>query len=297
MPRSATLFHPLDRSPLYGIQSRRRLAQLFGLHRASLDEVLALDRPFSHREMVEERKGKMKARTIQEPRGRLRPIHDKMRQLLSQIEPPEFLYCPVKGRSAVQNAAQHLGAKEIWTLDVRDYFPSTPSHRVFWFFHTVMRCSPDVASILAKLLTVEGHLATGSTVSPILSFYAFFDMWHSINDAVRAANCSFTVYMDDITLSGDRITPAVKWEVKRRLHARGLEFHKEKRSRGGILEVTGVVHRAGGLTVPNRQLRKAHELRQQLAATTNMKEAAILHGRLTGLRSNRMQVNKALLRQ
>ena len=59
----------------------------------------------------------------------------------------------------------HAGiSKEVRKLDVREYFPSTPSHRVYWFFHTVMRCSTDVAAVLAKLLTVEGHLATGSTV-------------------------------------------------------------------------------------------------------------------------------------
>ena len=31
----------------------------------------------------------------------------------------------------------------------------------------------DVSVMLARLLTVDGHLATRSTVSPILSFYAF----------------------------------------------------------------------------------------------------------------------------
>ena len=49
-----------------------------------------------------------------------------------------------------------LSAKEIRTLDIKAYFPSTPRHRVFWFFHMIMRCSPDVASVLAQLLTAEG---------------------------------------------------------------------------------------------------------------------------------------------
>ena len=46
------------------------------------------------------------------------------------------------------NAALHAGAKEVRKLDIHAYFPSTPSHRVFWFFHTAIACSPDVAAVL-----------------------------------------------------------------------------------------------------------------------------------------------------
>ncbi len=74
---------------------------------------------------------------------------------------------------------------------------------MYWFFHKVMRCSPDVAAILANLLTVDGMLATGSTVSPILSFFAFYDMWFAIGRIAKDAGCVLTVYMDDVTLSGD----------------------------------------------------------------------------------------------
>lgn len=62
-----------------------------------------------------------------------------------------------------------------------------------------MHCNTDVASILAKLLTANGSLATGSTVSPILSFYAFRDMWLAIADLAYKADCKFSVYMDDVT--------------------------------------------------------------------------------------------------
>jgi hypothetical protein len=75
MPRSRVNRHPLDQSQLYTIQSRAKLAALFGLTRATLDEVLAMERPYSTRPFEEKRNGRIKVRIIQEPRGALRPIH------------------------------------------------------------------------------------------------------------------------------------------------------------------------------------------------------------------------------
>jgi len=234
--------HPLDQSRFYKVQSRGKLAEIFGLTRAGLDTILAAERPYSHRMKDIARNGKTKARLIQEPRGALRPIHDIVKKALSRIEPPEFLFCPVKRRSYVSNAAQHLNAKVVRTLDIHAYFPSTPSHRVYWFFHTVMGCSTDVASVLAQLLTVEGHLATGSTVSPILSFFAFYDMWLNIAQIAREAGCTLTVYMDDVTLSGDVVLESVVWAVRKQIHSRGLHYHKEKHFTQGVAEITYGIH-------------------------------------------------------
>jgi hypothetical protein len=207
MPRSAPRSHPLNQSQFYAIRSRAALADRFGLTRETLKAVLAMDRPYSIRQQEITRNGKTKVRTIQEPRGKLRDIHIVVRKALSRVEAPGFLFCPVKKRSYVDNAALHIGSTELRTLDIKAYFPSTPRRRVYWFFHKVMRCSEDVASILAQLLTVDEHLATGSTVSPILSFYAFFDMWTEIARIAKEAGCRLSLYVDDMTIpvSGCRV--------------------------------------------------------------------------------------------
>ncbi len=282
--------HPLDQSRFYKVQSRGKLAEIFSLTRAGLDAILAADRPYSHRIKDITRNGKTKARLIQEPRGALRPIHENVKKALSRIEPPGFLFCPVKRRSYVSNAVQHLNAKVVRTLDIHAYFPSTPSHRVYWFFHTVMSCSTDVASVLAQLLTVEGHLATGSTVSPILSFFAFYDMWLNIAQIARDVGCTLTVYMDDVTLSGDAVPERVIWAVRKQIHSRGLHYHKEKHFTQGVAEVTGTLIKDGRMVVPNRQRKKAYDTRMKLAATTDPAEMAQLMSRLRGLGEQRRQV-------
>ena len=290
MTRSALKRHPLNQSRLYSIQSRGRLAELFGLTRGSMDAVLAMDRPYSRRAMEQERNGKIKVRIIQEPRGSLRPIHAYVSKTLSRIEPPDFLFCPVKRRSYVSNAAQHAYWKEVRTLDIQNYFPSTPRHRVYWFFHEIMRCSKDVASVLAKLLTVDGCLATGSTVSPILSFYAFYDMWLEIALVAKAAACILTVYIDDITVSGDAVPERLAWEIRKQIFSRGLRYHKERHYVGNSAEVTGTVLKEGKMLVPNRQLRKAYDARVDIAAATNREETMKLTARLRGLNDQRRQV-------
>jgi Reverse transcriptase (RNA-dependent DNA polymerase) len=282
--------YPIDQSPFYALQSRTKLASIFGLDRSGLDTLLAMESPFSKREITLTRNGKTKIRVIQEPRGDLRLIHTKVRQLLSRIEPPGFLFCPVKRRSYVGNAAQHIHAREVCTLDVKNYFPSTPSHRVFGFFHKVMRCSQDVAAILTQLLTVDKHLATGSTVSPILSFFAFYNMWLEIAKISASAGCIITVYIDDITVSGNCVPDSTLWAIKQQLHSRGLRYHKERRYTGRHKEVTGVLIIEGQIRVPNRQKLKAYKAREMLKTLPDCEEKVRLASVLKGLNEQRKQV-------
>ena len=111
----------------------------------------------------------------------------------------------MRGQSYVSNADHHKYARDVCTLDIADYFMSTSRQRVAWFFREVMHCSLDVAAILGSLLTVDDHLATGSTVSPVMSFYAFYDMWSSISRIAHEAGCKVSIYMDDITVSSDQV--------------------------------------------------------------------------------------------
>jgi hypothetical protein len=127
-------------------------------------------------------------------------------------------------------------------------------------------------------------------VSPILSFFAFYDMWHAIAKIANEAGCVLTVYVDDASLSGDAVPERVVWEVRKQIHARGLHYHKERRYTGGMAEVTGTLLKGGTMMVPNRQLKTAFDTRVALAATIDPAEADILKARLRGLRDQRRRV-------
>ena len=281
--------HPLRASCLFRVRTRRSLAEVFGLTEPALQAIVRMDRPYSKRTIDTGKNGKIKMRDVEEPRGSLRLIHQRVGTLLSRIEPPDFLFCPVKRRSYVDNANVHVKSAHVRTLDVKSYFPSTPQSRVYWFFSTIMECSIDVSVMLARLLTVDGRLATGSTVSPILSFYAFYDMWLAIAEIAKAVGCHISVYMDDLTVSGLAVPERIFWQIKNQINRRGLKYHKERNFTCGIAEVTGVVLRDGKAMVPNRQLRKAHLIRTEIQQTDDQDRISALTRRLLGLSSQKAQ--------
>ncbi|MEJ0044852.1 MAG: hypothetical protein WDN04_00870 [Rhodospirillales bacterium] len=143
---------------------------------------------------------------------------------------------------------------------------------------------------MAELLTANGHLATGSTVSPILSFYAFHDMWMEIARIAKAAGCKVSVYMDDITVSGDIVPERVIWDIRQQVHSRSLVYHKERHFRAGVGEVTGVIVRDGSTHLPNRQRKKLYELKAAFRVTHDTQLAAVLARSINGLTSQQKQV-------
>ena len=87
--------YPIDQSRLYRCASKKKLAELLGIDRAKL---IALTKdPTAYRIFARRTNGK--ERVIEEPRGELRRVHDRLLGLLSRIEPPSYLYSGVKRRS------------------------------------------------------------------------------------------------------------------------------------------------------------------------------------------------------
>src|SRR5262245_56273425 len=133
--------YELARSPLHALQSRKKLAQLLYVSPKELRRLSGSAHLYTHFHTTK-KDGSL--RPVENPRRELKVVQRRIADLLSRIEPPGFLFCPVKRRSYVDNAGQHRDGRVVHSLDVKKYFPNTRSRRVFWFFHTVMKCSRDV---------------------------------------------------------------------------------------------------------------------------------------------------------
>jgi retron-type reverse transcriptase len=205
-------------------------------------------------------------RTINAPRDDLKAIQARIADLLQRIAPPEFLFAPVRGRSYVDNAARHIGARSLRLLDIEDFFPSCTANRVIWFFKKRMCCSPDVAAVLRGIVTLDGCLPQGSPCSPILAYLCYVDIWEKVNQLVTTANCRLSVYADDLTISGQSVPESMIWEIKRTLRRFGHRYNvKKERSRvDRSAEITGVVLVREGLKLPNRQHKKLYEVREMI---------------------------------
>lgn len=270
--------HAKEGSRLFGLQSRRRLAELLKITPGQLKLFSSGKDLYKHFEINKA----TKPRQIDDPRHDLKRVQKRIASLLARIAPPDFLFCPVKGKSHVANAARHRHGRVVHSLDVKKYFPSTPSRRVYWFFATVMQCSPDVAAVLTKIACIEGRLPTGSPLSPIMAYYAHVDVWEAVGRLARDNECQVSIWIDDVTLSGSRVPLELIWRIKQLLRRGGLHYHKEKRSVGRGAEVTGVIiHEDGSLGPANRHRHKRRLLRQENDKAGN-RASKSLRGRLAG---------------
>lgn len=284
MPRKG--YYPLSQSPLYRLRSRSKLAALLGVSNRELADLSAGDSLY--REFDIEKKGGG-TRHVENPHPRLKAIQTKLARMLARIEPPDYLFCPVKGRCYVKNAAQHAENRVVHCLDVRKYFPSTKARRVFWFFRNVLKCDHDIAGLLTALSTYQQHLPTGSPLSPILSFFAHYDVWEEVGTFCRERGYALTIYIDDCTISGVKVPRSDIWQIKRIIHRGGLRYHKEKSFVDRPAEITGVIVREGRVTPPHRQFRKLKQAGDALIGA-KAEDSEALRSRVLGLAGQIAQI-------
>lgn len=283
--------YALNQSPFYCLSSKRRLTVILNITPIELNNLTQSGNLYIEKEIVDKNG---KKRCVQKPKARLKSVQERIFNLLSRIELPDFLFCPAKGRSYISNAQSHIDGAVARSVDIKKYFPSTLSRRVYWFFHKRMQCSQDVASILTAISTFKGQLPTGSSLSPILSYYAHIDMWEAINEIAHKFNCTLTVYMDDVVISGLHVPYKVMWQIKQQIHRCGLHHHKEKHyAEGTAREVTGVIICNGKIIPPNRQYLKVYQLHQQIQRESDPEKQVKLHQQLQGLEAQMRQILEA----
>jgi retron-type reverse transcriptase len=278
-------------SCFFRLKSRAKLARILFSSSAKLERISLNSRGLYYTFPQPKKNGGV--RLINAPRDDLKAIQARIANLLQRIIAPAFLFAPVSGRSYVDNAARHLGAGSVRLLDIEDFFPSCTANRIIWFFRTRMECSPDVASILRGIVTLNGCLPQGSPCSPILAYLSYADMWERINHLVVKAECKLSVYADDLTISGKMIPELMIWEIKRTLRRYGHRYNvkKEKSRINRPAEITGVILVRDGLRLPNRQHQKLYEVREALKNTVTSDLREKLGRQLRGLQAQAKQVN------
>lgn len=285
-----TKTYPLNQSPFYMLRNRKRLAKLVGITTLELRHLSKNADTLYNEFKVQKKSGGM--RDVENPARELKLVQTRIARLLSRITPPDYLFCPVKGRCYIDNAAIHQGQRVIHCLDIRKYFPNTPSQRVYWFFNKIMKCAPDISAILAKLSTYFGHLPTGSPLSPIMAYFSYYDVWEAIAKVCHKNGYRLSVYVDDVTISGAKISPAVIWKIKTIIHTAGMRYHKEKHFIDAPAEITGVIVDQNGLRTPNRQLKKFYQAKKSLPLVQSLIAFDKLQAKVNGLRGQILQITE-----
>lgn len=285
--------YEIERSPLYRIASKRKLAEILGIDVSMLASVEKFGLTSQYNIFTD----KATRRFITEPKDELARIHKRLLHLFRRIAPPEYVHSAIKKRSYKTNAMQHCNADIVLKIDIKKFFPSVKFHYIYEFFSATLRCAPDVATILAKLCTVktnkyETHLPTGSCISPLLSFLANRKLFDAIKRLCDERGCTFTLYVDDMTVSGKNASRELLTMIAIEIHNHGYGYHKIQTYEGVPATVTGLIVGNGKLALPHKRAKRIRELSDALEVATGPWKPKLLAS-LVGRLSEAEQINPA----
>ena len=290
MSKNNKISYSKTASPFYKIKTKNKLVAVLKIDFDEIERICLCSDQFYK---VYDIKENGKKRRIEEPIDNLRKLHDRIAYFLKSITPPDYLFCPASGKSAVTNVNEHKDNPELLKLDVTKYFPSTTFGRIYDFFKSEMHCAADIAWHLSKLMTYDGHLPTGSPISPYLSYYAHENMWNNIHSICCENDYKLTVYIDDAGISGKNISGKVTWKIKKEIKKYGLHYHKEQMySESDAKLLTGVVIHNGELKLRNKHHLKIKQTRMAIINSKNEDELKKFTQSLNGLLSYQIQIEK-----
>lgn len=180
-----------------------------------------------YREFSRDVKGKK--RDLINPTGKLRSVQRRiLDRILMRLPRSDSSYGIIKGKTIRDNAIVHAKSPYIVKLDIKSFYPSIRSDRIYQFFVDEQKCSPDVARILTKLTTYKYTVPLGTSTSPMLADQIVNEIDKRILGMSRKAGLKYTRYVDDITISAsfqlERFIPL----VLKILRQSGFKAKKEK---------------------------------------------------------------------
>jgi len=261
-----------------------------------------------------------KPRLIEPPKPELKSIQRRIKSMLYKLPVPDYVFSGIKGRSYADNAFFHAqnGSSFLFKVDLTAFFPSISREIVYNFFRDDLSCSPDVATVLANLTTIDlekahtrdlpsvkgfliqkgvtcyNHLISGAPTSQILSYWVNRKMFDELYMLSTKQNITMTIYVDDITFSSrNRISRRFRATVLKVIQKYNYQVSKKKTknyTKHYPKLVTGVIIDSNGNpTIKNSLRKKIAEEHRYLRQYPNDSES---RRRLQGLVTAARQVNK-----
>ena len=207
--------------------SLRTVSTLFGV---SPEFIGAMSRaPSRYYRVFKIKKGR-KTRTISAPRVALKLIQSWFGGYVARsVVLPECVFGFVPGKDGVRSAAAvHCGADWVYSVDLRDFFPSIDAMRVVEALERV-GFSETASGFLVRLMTLNGQLPQGSPASPVISNIAFIPTDLALMAVAKDAGVKYTRYADDLVFSGVGHPPSDLMQLVRgRLVEYGWSIADEK---------------------------------------------------------------------
>ena len=193
------------------LYSARQLEILLGRSRAELEDLASnavrFYQPFPLRPRQRRFARKIeppKKRWIDHPVDPLKAIQSRIQErLLSRLVLPEHLLGGVHGKSILDNAQLHLGARYLVSIDIKNFFPSITPDQVHNVFRRTLNCSPAVSYLLTGLTTYRGRFPQGAPTSPLLANLVLGTFDREIRAACQENGIRYSTWVDDLAFSGN----------------------------------------------------------------------------------------------
>jgi RNA-directed DNA polymerase len=268
----------LARSPLAQRLTQKKLAALLRRPLAELKGLIKYKKSFV---VAEVREIDGKARPLCYPRGPLRSVNEALKYQLTKIRLPDYVASPRRGRGQRENAAVHVDATQILTLDLRKFYPSVSRRYIARFFRDDFSMHPDVAGLITELLTFEGRVLYGAPATPILVMLAHRKMFDQIEAACLEFGTRMSLWVDNLTISGTEVPGALLVRVREIVASHGYKTHDvEFMTTNRDSSVTGVVVRCGELHPANSSNLAIRDLEGVLRTSVDPNEFAANANRL-----------------
>jgi hypothetical protein len=249
--------YSLDSSPFYKLTSKKKLADLL---KQPVHLLATLSHPENYK-VFEINSISGKARKIQQPLNELERLHSRVASLLSRIKIPVNIHSGIKQKSHISNAREHVSSSRLITTDIKSFFPSTTKEMVYRLFRHDFFMSHNNADLLSKICCYGDHIPTGSRLSMVLAYWANYRMFAEIQALSNKHGVVFTLYVDDLTFSGDNANPLFLNTLKKIVQRHGHAINDLKTkfySKDQVKIVTGVAIDRDTLKVKNSQHQKIY---------------------------------------
>jgi RNA-directed DNA polymerase len=142
-------------------------------------------------------------RNIKEPLPGLKQTQQWiLRNILESVPVSRFAKAYKKNVPLRENARFHQHQPMVLTVDLVDFFGSIDTKSIQRVFRSFGYAQP-MASLLAKLCTLNNQLPQGAPTSPYLSNLVFRELDQEIAAYCIKRNIRYTRYADDLAFSGD----------------------------------------------------------------------------------------------
>jgi len=210
----------------FAIETKAELARLLAVAPIEIDHTV-LNRRKLYR-IFHKPKPSGATRTLCVPTGPLLLLQQKVKEHILDIVPSlPCVHGGVQGRSVLTNARPHVRKQIVFTLDIKDFFPSvgpTTVHAVF----SALGFGPDPSTLLTEITTWDSQLPQGVPTSSGIANLAMTRVDIRLQTLANRWNFDYSRFVDDLAMSGSWRLLSFRNLVRRIVEDEGFRINPNK---------------------------------------------------------------------